>query len=164
MAQAFRAGIPYALDVKRLKEAFPIPSLNEGREIKHAELEAVIELPKGTGRYYGIIDSWRHQMKNVNGIFIIWEPGKGVKVLAPAEILDHAETKTRQKIGQTVRATAIFPWVDRNRLNPMGQKRFDHDMRVALALKDALHAGKKQMATDLAPIQSLPKPKLIQQA
>jgi hypothetical protein len=100
-------------------------------------------------------------MKNSNSIVLEWQPGSGVKVLNPAEILESAETRLKQKIGQTGRAIKRFAWVDRSRLDTVGQQRLDHQVRVAAKLKEALGTGKKELAVELSPVQSLPKPKLL---
>jgi hypothetical protein len=164
MSKTFHGGVPYIVDVNRLKEAFPVPSLSEGRVIQHAELERIVNANKGEQRYYGVINSWLAQMKNSNGIFMIWEPSVGIKVLDPASILTHAENKTRQKIRQTGRAVNIYGWVDRTRLDMLGQQRFDHQRHKVSVLKDALHVAAKDLAVALAPIKSLPKPKVIREA
>jgi hypothetical protein len=160
MDKTFRAGIPYSVDVRRLLDEFPQPSLTEGRLIRHAELEALLSLKRGQQRYYAVINSWIAQMKNANGVFIIWEPTVGIKVLGPAEILDHAELRTRQKLRQTGKAIKTFGWVDRNRLDKTGQQRLDHQARVVAALRDALDSSRKELAVNLAPVKSLPRPKL----
>jgi len=164
MWNVFRGGVPYSVDVKRLNEAFPVPSLTEGRVIKHEQLEAIIDAVKGTQRYYGVIHSWISQSRNSNAIFIAWEPKVGVKVLDPASLLTHAEMRTRQKIRQTGKAIRIYGFVDRGRLDALGQQRFDHDKRVLNAYCEAMNAANKDLAVPLAPIQSLPKPKLIKGA
>jgi hypothetical protein len=153
----FRGGIPYAIDVKRLSEAFPVPSLNEGRVIEHSELSAVLEMRSGTPRYYSVVNSWIGQTRALHGIYIIWQPSTGIKVLDPALLLTHAENKTRQKIRQTGRAVSIYGWVDRARLDSLGQQRLDHHSRVIGALNDAMHAARKNLAVPLSPIRSLPK-------
>lgn len=160
----FRGGVPYNIDVKRLTETFPIPSLTEGRVINHAELEEVVRAARGSQRYYSVTNFWIRQMKAANGIFIAWKPGVGVEVLDPAGTLTYAETKTRQKFRQTEKAIGIFSYIDRARLNPLGQQRFDHDQRVLGVYKDATRVAKKDLAVALGPIQSLPKRKLIQEA
>ena len=164
MSRLFRGGIPYAVGSRRLAEAFPVPSLVEGLVIKHEQLEELINAPKGTSRFYALVNHWIRQMKNANGIFIVWEPTIGIKVLDPAGILSHAETRTRQKLRQTGRAIKIYAFVDRNRLDAIGQQRLDHEARVASVLGDALRAAKKEMAISLAPIKSLPKPQLVREA
>lgn len=160
MAKNFRGGIPYALDVKRLDEAFPVPSLAEGRLIGHEEIEAVIGEKHGSQRYYGVVNSWISRSRNQNAIHLVWEPGDGLRVLDPAGLFKHGEKRTIQKIRQTVRAVKIFAWVDRARLDEMGQRRLDHQMRVAHALGDALSNSRRELAVELAPIVSLPKRKI----
>lgn len=156
-ASIFKGGIPYAPDIRRLSEAFPVPSLVEGLTIPHEKLEAVLDLKRGNSRYYGVVNAWIGHQKNENSIVIVWEPSEGLKVLNPAEILHHAETRTRQKSGQLNRAVKLFAWVDRKRLDDTGQKRLDHQMRVAAVLAQAVSAAKKDLAVELAPVKSLPK-------
>nr|MDP9113886.1 hypothetical protein [Acidobacteriota bacterium] len=100
----FKGGMPYGPDVNRLKEEFPPASLTEGRMILHERLVEIVQQPKGSSRYYGVIDSWIAQQRNDNGIFMAWEPSRGLKVLAPAEILFLAESRTKQKLKQVGRA------------------------------------------------------------
>lgn len=166
MAEAvvFKGGMPYGPDVNRLKETFPVTELTEGRILLHDQLEPIVRQKKGSQRYYGIINSWISQQRNDNGVFMVWEQARGLKVLGPAEILNYAETRTRQKMKQTGRAIKTFGWVDRTRLDDVGQKRLDHQMRVANTIRDAIDSARKQLAIDLAPVRSLPKPKLVREA
>jgi len=157
MSNVFSGGVPYAVDVKRLREAWPIDRLEEGVLVPHEELEAVLNLERGTQRYYGVINSWMGKIRTETGIYMVWTPGDGVRVLAPAGILSHAETRTRQKIKQTGRAIRTFAWVQRDRLDEVGQARLDHQQRVAAALKMAIDATRQQLAVELAPARSLPK-------
>jgi hypothetical protein len=159
MSKIITGGVPYALDVKRLTEAFPVNDLTEDRVITHEDLEGTIQLRRGTQRYYGVINSWLHKMKQEAGIYMIWEPGDGVKVLNPAGLLFHAETRTRQKIKQTVRAIRIYGHVEqrRDRLDETGRARLDHMVRVANKTKEAIEQARKDMAVELAPVKSLPK-------
>lgn len=159
-AMVFRGGLPYGPDIKRLDDAFPVDSLTEGRVIEHGELEKILTCKRGSSRYYGVIDTWIGQRRSANGIVLVWEPTRGLKVLNPAEILEHAEVRTRQKIRQTGRAIRIFGLVDRERLDGTGQKRLDHQMRVVSTLKESLESSRKQLAIELAPVKSLPKRKI----
>ena len=164
MGKIFRGGVPYAVDVRRLTEAFPVPSLTEGRVIEHKQLEEIVNSPKGSQRYYGVINSWIGQMKHANGVFMTWEPSVGIKIQDPAGIFSFAENRTRQKIRQTGKAIKNFAWVDRSRLDPRGRERYDHQQQVLVRIEDALKNARKDLAVDLAPIQSLPKPKLVKEA
>ena len=163
-AVLFRGGVPYALDVNRLNEAFPVSTLAEGTVIEHAQLEAVLNERRGSQRYYGVVNAWIGKQKHVNGIILTWEPSTGLKVLNPADVLQYAESRTRQKIKQTGKAIRLFAWVDRTRLDETGQKRLDHQMRVANAIKTSIDSARKELAVDLAPIKSLPKLKLVKEA
>lgn len=160
----YRGGLPYAPDVKRLNDAFAIASLTEGRVITHMELEGVLACKSKSARYYAVINSWIHQQKNANGILMRWEPTVGVKIMNPADVLAYAETRTRQKLTQTGKAVRMFAYVDRARLDEVGQRRLDHQIRVANAIRESANSAKKELAVDLAPVKSLPKPKLIREA
>lgn len=162
MSKLFPGSIPYGLDRERLSAAFPVAELTEGRAISHEALEGALGIPRGTTRYYGVIDSWMRRTRNVTGIYMVWVPGNGVTVLNPAALLGHAETRTRQKIRQTKRAVGIFGWVQqrRDRLDDTGKARLDHQMRIANALRLAAEETSKQMAIELAPVLSLPKRKV----
>jgi hypothetical protein len=83
----FKGGLPYGPEVKRLREMYPVPKLTEGLRIPHEQLEGILNEKRSTGRYYGVINSWITRERNENGIFICWEPSKGLKILNPAEIL-----------------------------------------------------------------------------
>jgi hypothetical protein len=156
-ARLFFGGMPYGIDIKRLEEAFPVKKLAEGRVIEHDALSAALGEKRGTSRYYGVINAWIGRMLNSNGIYIAWQPGDGIKVLDPAGVLNRAETITRQKMRQTGKAVKIFAWVDRSRLDSIGQQRLDHQIRVAQAIKTALDEKRREFAVELGPVKSLPR-------
>lgn len=156
----FRGGVPYAIDVKRLNEAFPVDSLAEGRAITHDELEGVLQMSRYSGhRYYSVVNAWKHQLLASTGIFIAWKTTVGVEVLDPKGIQEHANTKTQHKSRQFGRAVRLFDWVPRERLDPTGQQLLDHRRRVWGRMTDAAQAAKKELPIALGPYQSLPKPK-----
>jgi hypothetical protein len=154
--KTFLGGIPYSICFNQLDEAFPVDQLAEGRLLRHAELSSTLGIEARSERYYAVINVWRKRQKASVGKVIEWERGEGLKVLNPAQTLGHVETRTKQKIKQTVRAASDFRWVDRSRLDLIGQQRLDHQARVSLALVDHLKASQKEMVIDLAPIKCLP--------
>jgi hypothetical protein len=156
----FRGGIPYGMDVNRLKEAFPVPTLVEGRVINHSELQEVLSNPS-TSRYYCVVNSWRREMKNMNAVHIVWESKIGLKILDPAQLYGHTKKGIKQKFRQVGRKLKALDWVDRKRLNPVGQQAFDHDIQVRSKVAAALESANKDLAVDLAPVKSLPKPKIV---
>lgn len=163
-AKPFRGGLPYAPDVKRLTEAFPAPELTEERVIQHEELEVIAKANKGAQRYYSVVNAWMMHQRNENGIFMVWVPSVGIKVLPPEEVMLFAENRVRQKSKQTRRAVKLFRWVDGDRLDEVGRKRLDHQMLVGARIDQELARDYREMAIDLAPVASLPKPKLIKKS
>lgn len=153
----FRGGIPYALDVQKILEAKPPETLTEGLLLRHEQLEGILSLKRATVRYYSVINAWRSRIKHAFGIFAVWEPGEGVKILDPAGVLVHAETRTRQKSRQLIRCIRIFGWVDGTRLNEEGKRRLDHQLASSARLSYAVAQSAKEMAVDISPVQSLPK-------
>jgi hypothetical protein len=64
----------------------------------------------------------------------------------------------RGGIRKTKRSIKIVALVDGGRLDETGKKRLDHIKHVAFVLTEALTSAKTQLAIDLAPIKSLPRP------
>jgi hypothetical protein len=153
----FKAGMPYGPDVRRLMEEFPPEELIEGKEISHIDIEKIIGYAKGTARYYGVVNSWFTHERTEHNIVIVWNPPDGAKILAPAEVLEFAETKVHQKAKGLGRATRKLTWVDRDRLNDTGRQRLDHQLGVAAKIGQYLNSIKKEMAIALAPVKSLPR-------
>jgi hypothetical protein len=104
------------------------------------------------------VNSWIRQNRVANNIYMRWEHSVGVIVMNPEEILKHFETGFRQGGRLLRRRIRRVDWVPRERLNEIGQARFDHDARVVDAVDRALRQGAKQIAIELAPVKSLPKP------
>jgi hypothetical protein len=157
----FRGGVPYAIDIKRLSEAYEVPTLTEGRLLPHAELSAIISSPAGSGRYYAVCNSWMHKVKQSTGIFMVWEPKEGIRVLEPTGVLGFGETRQRQKLKQLARSTKHFAWVKRERLDEIGKLRLDKQLRVASGIRDFIVSTTREMAVELAPVRSLPKPQIV---
>lgn len=154
----FLNGLPYGPDLRKLNEVFPVSKLTEGTIITYDELQQACGYQYGSSRFYALIKSWMGHQRDENRIFMIFESKTGVKVLDPAQIMEHGERRVRQKITQTGRAVRIFSWVDRDRLDDVGKRRLDHQARVVSLLKDSLDTAKKQLAIELAPVKSLPRP------
>jgi len=152
-------GIPYGPDVRKLEEAFPTP--DEDQVIRHSEFEALIKIPAKTNRYYGVVNAWRRRLRNDRNIDSEWIHGIGLKFLNPADRLKESERNIKQGIRHTGRAFRRLAIVPRERLDGIGQARYDHAMGVAAKLSQAGRDAKKELAIDLAPVKSLPKPKLV---
>lgn len=153
----FGGGVSYGPDIKRLSDSFPVPDLTEGRVIDHGEIETAVGLKWSSRRYYAVVNAWMASKKSDNGIILVYVPSVGVKVLDPASVLGYAELKTKQKVKQLGRSMKTFAWVDRARLDSIGQQRLDHQLRIAAKLAGDLDEAKKGLAVELAPIRSMPR-------
>lgn len=154
-------GVPYSLDVKRLREAFPIEILKEGTILTHESLAAVFDAPKGSGRYYGVISSWIRELKARENLFLVWEQTIGLKVLDPAAVLTHTESRSRQKLRQFRRVVKDLYLIRPERLDQIGQQRLDHQKRVLLAMAENARRAEAETSIELAPVKSLPRPLLV---
>lgn len=152
-------GVPYAPDIRKLEEAYPSPE--EDQIISHADLEKVLNLPQKSPRYYGVINTWRKRLRAERNIDSEWVQGIGVKILNPADRLKESEKNVKAGIRHTGRAFRRLAIVPRERLDAIGQARYDHALTVASKLTAAGKDAQRELAIDLAPVKSLPKPKLV---
>lgn len=157
-AKPFLGGIPYALDIKKLNETYPLPSLDLNRLISHEELAAVIGERVGSQRYYGVINAWKRLLRNEHAVHVLWEKKEGVRVVDQHRLHKHTRLHFIQKGKQTVRAANDFRWIDRSALAPEEQKVYDHDLISAAKVKAAASQEARSMALELAPIKCLPRP------
>jgi len=154
----WKGGLPYGPQVKKLEDAYPAP--DEDKIIGHEELEKLTGETKGTPRYYGIVNSWRKRLFNELGIDSAWISGEGVKILPPAERLHASESDFNRGLRKTKRAVRRLAATPRERLDEIGQQRYDHSAIVMAKMKGEAELAQKQLAVDLAPVKSLPRPKL----
>jgi hypothetical protein len=153
------SGIPYGPDVRKLEEAFPNPE--EDQLIKSEEFEKIIRVEQKTSRFYGVINAWRRRLRADRNIDSEWIHGIGVKILNPADRLKVSEVNIKQGIRKTGRAFRRLAITPRERLDTVGQQRYDHQLQVGARLTQAGRDAQKELAIDLAPVRSLPKPKLV---
>lgn len=153
------AGIPYGPDIRKLEEAYPNPE--EDQIIKSGDFETIIRVPQKTSRFYGVINAWRRRLRAERNIDSEWVQGVGVKILNPADRLKVSEGNIKHGIRKTSRAYRRLAITPRERLDGVGQQRYDHQMQVAAKLVQAGRDANKELAIDLAPVKSLPKPKLV---
>src|SRR5262245_45786503 len=88
--QIYKKGIPYAPDIKRLDEAFPMPE--EGDTLSYEQLAFVLKLEKESTRFRSILTSWRRGLLRSRNIDTEAVARVGIKVLAPDE-----RSKVREK-------------------------------------------------------------------
>lgn len=153
------SGIPYGPDVRKLEEAFPNPE--EDQVISSDQFESIIRVEQKTARFYGVINTWRRRLRTDRNIDSEWIQGVGVKILNPADRLKVSEGNIKQGIRKTGRAFRRLAITPRERLDAIGQQRYDHQLQIGAKLTAAGREAKRELAVDLAPVKSLPKPKLV---
>jgi hypothetical protein len=158
-AKLWKGGLPYGPQVRKLEELYPKPE--EDLMLIHEQIEKIIGEPKGTQRYYGIVDSWRKKLFNELGIDSAWLPGQGLKILQPSERLHASESDFKFGLRKTKRAVKRLAATPRDRLDAIGQQRYDHAAIVMAKIKGEADMAQKQLAIDLAPVKSLPRPTLV---
>ena len=156
MGSTFRGGIPYAPLVKKLEEAFPLPV--EGQIISYETLEGIIGERYGTARYYNICTAWRKRLFVKLNIDFDWEVGSGIKILTPPERLDTSERQFLRKSRQVMKAYGRHQKTPRERLDSIGQQRYDHDTVVMSRTVLELRDSQKKLAIELNPTKYLPRP------
>lgn len=83
MTKAFFGGVPTAMDVRKLNEAFP--ELTEGDEIAHADIEALLGLAHTVSRYRTVTNAWRRSVLNDRNIEVAAVAGEGFRCLTAPE-------------------------------------------------------------------------------
>lgn len=152
-------GIPYGPDILRLDEVFG--QRQEDEVITHEEFTSTLRIDAANGRYYAVINAWRRRLKKERNIDTAWERNVGLKILNPADRLRQSECDIQRGIRKTGRGFRRMAIIPRERLDEVGQRRYDHALQVASKLMTATRDANKELAVDLAPVKSLPKPKLI---
>lgn len=160
--KSWKGGLPYGPQVRKLEDNYPVPE--ENRIISHNELSEIIGENHGTKRYYGVINSWRKTLLNELGIDTAWLPSEGLKILDPSDRLHHSEADFKSSLRKAKRSVRRLAATPRDRLDDIGKRRYDHAAIVMAKIKLEAEHAQKQLAIDLAPVKSLPKPKLVKEA
>jgi len=161
-SQLWKRGVPYGPQVRRLEEAYPKP--DENLMLTHEELEKLTGEQRGTPRYYRVVNSWRKKLFNELGIDSSWIWGEGIKILEPADRLHASETDFKTGLRKAKRAIRRLAATPRDRLDAIGQQRYDHVSIVMAKMRAEADQAQRQLAVDLAPVKSLPKPRLVMNA
>jgi hypothetical protein len=158
IGKVWKRGLSYEPDVKAIEEAFP--KLEEGMILPRDQLANLIHTEINSERFYSVTLSYRKKIYHQTGVILNWVPN-GLLVLNPGEHFQFGEKRLRQDIRRTGRTIGIIHNVKRDRLDEITQKRYDHQIHVTQVLSATLLDTRRQMKIDLAPVKSLPKPKLI---
>ena len=111
-------GVPFDPDIRKIREAYPDSSLEEGQVIPYEQIEAVLQVKKGTSRFLGVTNSWRKRVNNENnGLRIETEPGEGFKVLNEEEKAEYSWKRFREGMKKFRNAFVRSAEVDRSKVS-----------------------------------------------
>jgi len=158
-AKIYKNGLPYAPDIRRLDDAFPTPE--EGQVLRYEQFEEVLNYSRVETRFRTVISSWRRTLWRTRNIDTEAVPSVGIKILEPADRVKIREKDMILKARLLGRTRQRFASAPRERLNVEGQQRYDHVMLYTGRVQQAIDDAKKALPADIAPVKSLPKPKLI---
>jgi hypothetical protein len=83
MSKVHFGGIPTAVDVRKLLQAFGEPT--EGTEVTHDDIERVISHRRDSHRYRTVTNAWRQQLRRDHNIEMGAVPGVGFRCLNAEE-------------------------------------------------------------------------------
>lgn len=163
MSFVFRGGLPYELDKKNLRKAYPVEKLVEGLVIEHEQLEGILGYNRNDSRYRGVVDSWIGDLRRGDAIIVASVRSRGYEVLDPSGILVRSRKKIDGKLRGACKSFRLLAYVDRARLSQAEQATYDRISLVVARLGHAISVDKKEITTNIPSTKSLPKPKLVQQ-
>jgi hypothetical protein len=155
----YKRGLPYGPELRRLDEAFPLPQ--EGEVLRYEQIEEVLHHGRTESRFKTVLYSWRRSLWRSRNIDTEALAGIGIKILEPADRAALREKGILRKSRQVRLERQRYASTPRERLNAEGQQRYDHVMLLTGRIQAAIDDVKKQLPADIAPVKSLPKPKLI---
>ncbi len=157
MAKAFFGGIPTSIDVRKLREAFP--SLREGDEITHEQVEAVIGSERHASRYRTVTSAWRRELLRNDGIEIGAVIGIGFRCLTPPERIDSSVAGVKAGARKQIRAVRRAEFVKTN--DPVLVRKQGILRRLGVAVMQEMTS----MAHQIEPPKASPQlPRLVPKA
>lgn len=139
----FRAGVPTAPDVRKLIDAFGVPS--EGTLISYHAVEEVIGCRPGTCRFNTVTHCWRKQLLKLHNV-VIGVEDKQFKALSPPERVSRGSQFIKVALRSVRRNSSMIDATDRSRLTPELRQEADHlVMCSASMLMAARRAASNQL-------------------
>lgn len=91
-------GLPTDMDIRKLREKYPITELTRGKVITYAEIEKLLELEWNSNRFKTVTNRWRRLIEKESGLYLDPNiPGVSFKVLTHQEQV--VKMRKKQKTG-----------------------------------------------------------------
>lgn len=121
---SFHVATPIQPDLDKLLQAFGKPE--EGRVIRHEEIEAALGMRRGTSRYRAVLGKWRRKLVELHNVQLGLLVNVGYKALLPDERIDDSLGQFKRgarRIKEGVkRAASTHP----DDLDPLHRARREH--------------------------------------
>ncbi len=126
-------GIPTAPDVQALIDEFP--SIAEGDFIPYGDIEEIIKVEHGSGRFISVTTAWRKKLFQEQNLLLKAVPGEGYQVLDPAGRVDFSGKKFVSGLRFVKRAGTVAGMTERSFLTTEQTKTLDHIVNTAAMIK-----------------------------
>lgn len=120
-------GIPTALEIKKLREAYPENRMKHGDIIEYDDVSEIIGAKPKTNRFKAITCRWRSLIEKDTGIRIGAFEGTYFKVLNESEKLEFIQNKKRSVTRQMRKNLIRTSYVDRSKLTQKEKDALDHE-------------------------------------
>ena len=120
-------GIPTALEIKKLRDAYPENMMKHGDIISYDDVSLIIGARPKTSRFKVITWRWRSLIEKDTGIRIGAFDGTYFKVLNESEKLEFIQNKKRSVTRQMRKNLIRTSYVDRSKLTQKEKEALDHE-------------------------------------
>ena len=141
--QVWFAGVSIDIELKRLHDAFP--NLNIGDSFTDEDLEVIVELEKGSGRFKHVIKKWREECWDRNNLWIYRDRITGYHVSDDNERTDVSERKMREGVRRVKKSVKILHGTDKTKLTEENRRKYDHTATFCGSMLTALTAEKRKV-------------------
>lgn len=144
MTKLFLGGVPTGPDVITLIDA--LGDLMEGREIMHAEVEAILQIKRGSNRYRAVTEAWRRRELRESNIEIGALVSIGFRVLNANERVTtniNSFQSGSRKQGRSLRRLGA---VRDSELDEIHRAHRDHAIRIGGAMLAQASALQKELS------------------
>ena len=128
-APGFAVGMPTAVDVTRLMEAFGVPS--EGTRISYEDIERLLSVTPRQSRFWSVTAAWRRKLEREHNLLIEAVPGEGFDVLTNRGRVGFTARDFKSGLRKVTRAGERAAKTSRVQLSPQEVRVLDYQSQCA---------------------------------
>lgn len=96
MQKSFVGGVPTDLDIKKLRDEYPIENMKYGDVIPYSDVEELLQVKKRSYRFQTVTNRWRKTILRETNIIIGTVPSIGFKILNDSEKVNLSGDKLKR--------------------------------------------------------------------